>query len=285
MEGESEKTLLVGPEGAFGSSLNSGEMRVLSLPHPRTGKKATFVINTSTENVYEIVSATVPFSSCFIGNHVSGKSSSPLHMLSPFDIRFLLIPALESAGPLTTYHPIDSVLSTPLFQSLNVICEFKSLQEKISSIGEVKKLGTSGDLFVRLSIEKTVSWMIAKVNALQRSFSSSSSSSSSSLTSSSPSSSIEGGGKDWAAGDKHFWLRLVLEYVSDVWVSRVCKEMKVSVDEVYSTSLQNKRAKRAKDDSKGEETESMDILFPPKEEKVRPSPKKRKKVGIMKYFG
>jgi hypothetical protein len=268
MEGESEKILLVGPERAFGGTSLTPEMHVISLPHPRTGKKETFVIDPNTENVYEIMAATVPFSSCFIGNHVSGKSSSPLHMLSPFDLRFMLIPAIENAGPLTTYHPMDSVLSTPAFQSLNVICNFTSLQEKLSSIGEVKKLGTSGDLFVRLSLEKTVSWIVAKVHALERS-----------------SSSDDRG--EVRTIDKHFWLRLVLEYVSDVWVSRVCKRMKVSVEEVYSTTLRKKRSKNASGgtmDRGEEETESMPVC-PPKEVKARPSPKKRKKVGIMKYFG
>jgi len=134
------------------------------LRHPRTGKKAQFVFNKAGE-LLEAQQMSGDDHSFFMDDNVMKDGS--IFLCTPIDPNFILLHYLDKARNKSAEHAgrfgvlADSVCDES-FPAINRVAEAKNA--RINRICDVKE--THGERYIRLSDDKVMSWLEAKVEAI-----------------------------------------------------------------------------------------------------------------------
>ncbi|KAJ3207561.1 hypothetical protein HDU67_007376 [Dinochytrium kinnereticum] len=145
---------------------------LVTLPHPRNGDSVLFALNATTEVLFEIQRMetdldtndhVTPIRSAMFGAHILQDGN--VNAFTPFDLLFLLLPALEVARGKTgtgKWDEIDNILFNNQFPDLNYFSTWAKLPKILETICDVN--ATIPDhTFYRLNDEKVITWLEAKV--------------------------------------------------------------------------------------------------------------------------
>lgn len=110
-------------------SMLSGNMSIMTLPHPRTGQATCFLVKPGRWGLYEAVSYYEDTRSWFIEDTV--ESIGSMYMASKFDPLFLVLPFLRAAKKI---EPLTQILTQQAFPQLSTF-----ISAAIESNGELKR--------------------------------------------------------------------------------------------------------------------------------------------------
>lgn len=149
-------------------SPNECAWQIIQLPDPHSGEMARYAIRGDRLLEVHKVDPSSP-RSWFIGNSVQQDGS--LHVMSPIDPLFILIPILDKARRKTTesdgvYLPISDLAETfPAALELCRVLSLSSVTSRIASLCDVQSCG-SDILVYRLSDEKVITWLKSRVDKI-----------------------------------------------------------------------------------------------------------------------
>jgi len=105
----SKKNIVISQRSVF-----NGSVSIVSLPHPRNGRKTCFLLKAGNCDLYEVVSCNEDNRSWFIGDTV--ESNGSIFMASKFDPLLLVLPFLSAAKKL---EPLSQILTHEDFPQLS----------------------------------------------------------------------------------------------------------------------------------------------------------------------
>ncbi|XP_066266191.1 ribonuclease H2 subunit B-like [Branchiostoma lanceolatum] len=130
----------------------------VKLLHPKTEKGAMFLFSKDNHQVLEVVAFQEEFRSWFIGESVQQDGS--LHMVTPVDPLFLVLPYLVKAYESGMYMPIDQLVSDEQYPDCIRLLSCVNPSD-LEHISDVKG---SGDVRAcRYNEERTLEWLKQKV--------------------------------------------------------------------------------------------------------------------------
>ncbi|CAL8071691.1 unnamed protein product [Calicophoron daubneyi] len=140
---------------------NSGKISAVKLKHPRSGKLVTFLWNQKTSELLEIQRVTDNHRSWFLGNKI--KSDGALHLCTPIDPLFILVPALECNTRFTTLE----VLLSDCEGAAHVFAHESDVSKRIQCICDFKVVGAH--TVYRYNSTLALKWLETRVNKVQES--------------------------------------------------------------------------------------------------------------------
>ncbi|XP_078613682.1 ribonuclease H2 subunit B-like [Branchiostoma floridae x Branchiostoma japonicum] len=153
---EKDQWVVVVPDSVAGSQ--DGGPTFVKLLHPKTEKSAMFLFTKENQQVLEVLAFQEEFRSWFIGESVQQDGS--LHMVTPVDPLFLVLPYLVKAYESGMYMPIDQLLSDDQYPECTRLLSCINPSD-LEHICDVKG---SGDVRAcRYSEERTLEWLKQKV--------------------------------------------------------------------------------------------------------------------------
>jgi len=152
-----ETKIIVIPNEAMDNA-DKNNLKILKLRHPKTEKASSFLVNSTTHEIFEILSFEEEHRSWFIGSKV--VSDGRLLLTTVMNPLFLVIPYLVKASKLV---PLDQMLEDTEFPLLEEIL-LPAISGKMNNVADSKG---DADLNVwKYNEEKTLEWLISKVKSL-----------------------------------------------------------------------------------------------------------------------
>lgn len=140
------------------SLISSANTEVVQLRNPHTDAGTMYIIDKDKKALYEIMAFDEGFRCWFIGEVV--ESSGKLHMISPVDVSYLLLPYLMKASRTI---PLEHLLEDEQFPDVSCL-DCIALDKDFSHIADNK--GTSDLAAWKYSEEKALEWLSGRVNRL-----------------------------------------------------------------------------------------------------------------------
>ncbi|XP_050228783.1 uncharacterized protein LOC126677993 [Mercurialis annua] len=156
-----ESRVLIGPTSGSGDGVG----RLLSLPHPKSGKKTCYLLNNGM--LQELHCFKQPYTSWFLGDYVSQDGS--LYSATPVDPVFVLLPIFEEArmkkgDDLGKFRQLDEILFIQNYSGYHHLIPIA--HDSMQLVCEIKEIGSSK--FFRLDDSKAFAWLLCKVSQLKQ---------------------------------------------------------------------------------------------------------------------
>lgn len=133
------------------------------LRHPKTNLGNIFLLSADNQKTHEVLQFQEKFRSWFVEETV--LSDGTLHVTTPVDPVFLMLPYLMKAAKNGKFMPLEQIIEDEEFPESHRLCNCQGVQW-LHQVADVKG---SDDLHVyRYSEEKTLSWLTSKVKRLGR---------------------------------------------------------------------------------------------------------------------
>nr|XP_048278175.1 ribonuclease H2 subunit B isoform X1 [Myodes glareolus] len=141
------------------AKMKSGLLFV-KLASPRSGEGAVYLLDMCLHQLFEIKVFKEKHRSWFINQSV--QSGGLLHFATPMDPLFLLLHYLIKAGKEGKYQPLDQVVVDGMFPDCVLLLRFPELEKSLRHVTEEKEVNSKK--YYKYSSEKTLKWLVKKVN-------------------------------------------------------------------------------------------------------------------------